>query len=85
MNQQSAETLAISVILSGAKNLGARIINMLGDSSSPAAPQNDIFGDFSDKLPAACCLLSAGAKRLAFCDYFVSAKSTASIRVGLFW
>jgi hypothetical protein len=42
--------LATSVILSGAKNLGASKINMLRDSSSPAAPQNDIFGDFFSSL-----------------------------------
>jgi hypothetical protein len=50
---QAVETLAASVILSGAKNLGTSKINMLRDSSSPAAPQNDIFGDFFS------CLLQA--------------------------
>jgi hypothetical protein len=37
-------------MLSGAKNLGASKINMLRDSSSPTAPQNDIFGDFFSSL-----------------------------------
>ena len=47
---QAAEILAMSVILSGAKNLDANKISMLRDSSSPAAPQNDIFGDFCSRL-----------------------------------
>jgi hypothetical protein len=47
---QAAEKLATNVILSGAKNLGASKINMLRDSSSLAAPQNDIFSHFSPFL-----------------------------------
>jgi hypothetical protein len=36
--------------INSAKNLGASNINMLRDSSSPAAPQNDIFVDFFNSL-----------------------------------
>ena len=47
---ESRIPLNTSVILSGAKNLDTNKISMLRDSSSPAAPQNDIFGDFFSSL-----------------------------------
>ena len=37
-------------MLSEAKNLGVSNINTLRDSSSRAAPQNDVFGDFFSTL-----------------------------------
>jgi hypothetical protein len=59
--------------INSAKNLDARKINMLRDSSSPAAPQNDIFGYlFISQLALQVVCKLAGPDFISACQVFAT-------------